>query len=74
MKLKSRMDREDKVTTNYIEALRSDIVRVSAKMAEEVVCMKSRHHGSAASTVAASTGSSGSAGNFAAKHLCCPPC
>ena len=36
-------------------------------MAEEVVCMKSRHQGSAASTVSGSTGSGGSVGNFAAR-------
>ena len=35
-------------------------------MAEEVVCMKSRHRGIAASTVSGSTGSGGSVGNFAA--------
>ena len=47
--------------------LRSDLNRMSAKMAEEVVCMKSRHQGSAASTVSGSTGSGGSVGNFAAR-------
>ena len=40
-KWKNRMDREDKVITNNIEALRFDVV-------EEVVCMRSRHHGSTA--------------------------
>ena len=57
---------EDKNTTNNIETLRSDVVKLSA---EEVVCMKKRHQGSAASTVAAATGGSGSAVNFAARVM-----
>ena len=32
------MAREDKITTNIIEALHSDLNRISAKMVEEVVC------------------------------------
>ena len=40
---KNRMTNEDKITTNTIEVLRSDIKRLGAKTAEEVVCMKSRH-------------------------------
>ena len=43
-------------------------MRLSAKLCEEVVCVKSRHHdGSAASTVAGSTGSGGSTENFAVR-------
>ena len=49
---RNRMDKEKTITTNTIEALRSDVVRLSAKLSEEVVYMKSRHHGSAACTVA----------------------
>ena len=64
---RDRMDKEDRISTNTIDALRSDVVRLSAKLSEEVVCMKSRHHGSAASTVAGSTGSGGSTGNLAAR-------
>ena len=63
------MDKEDRITTNTIDALRSDVVRPSAKLSQEVVCMRSRHHGSAASTVAGSTGSGGSTGNFAARAV-----
>ena len=62
-----RMDKEDRIPTNTIEALRSDVVRLSAQLSEEVVCLRSRHHGRAASTVAGSTGSAGSTGNFAAR-------
>ena len=39
---KTRMENEDKITTNAIEVLRSDLNRMSAKMAEEVVRMKIR--------------------------------
>ena len=49
---RNHMDKEDKITTNTIEVLRSDVVTLWAKLSEEVVCMESRHHGSAASTVA----------------------
>ena len=42
---KKRMANEDKITTNAIETLRSDFNKKSAKMADEVVCLKSRHHG-----------------------------
>ena len=38
-------------------------------MAEEVVCMKSRHQESAASSVSGSMGSGGSVGNFAARAM-----
>ena len=64
---KNRMANEDKITTNTIEVLRSDLKRISAEMAEEVVCMQSSHHGSAATTVSGSRGSGGSAGNFAGR-------
>ena len=59
---KDRMEKEDKITTNKVETLHSQIVRLS----EEAVCMKNTHHESAASTVAASTASGGSTSNFAA--------
>ena len=49
---------------HYRSAARSDMNRLSAKMAEEVVCMKSRHLGSAASTVSGPTGSGGCAGEL----------
>ena len=52
---RNRMDKENRITTNTIEALRSEVTRLSAQLSEEVVCMRSRQHGSAASTVAAST-------------------
>ena len=55
---------EDKITTNTVEVLRSDLNKISAEMAEEVVCIENRHQGGAASTVSGSTGSGGSAGNF----------
>ena len=61
---KDRMEKEDQMTTNKYETLHSQVVRLS----EEVVGMKSRHSGSAASTVAASRDSGGSTSNFAA-HL-----
>ena len=64
---KNRMNEENRITTNTIEALRSDMNRLSAKMAEEVVCMTSRHHRSAASTVSGSTGSGGNIGIFVAR-------
>ena len=51
------MANEDKITTNNIEVLRPEVNRMSAKMAEEVVCLKNSHHGSAASTVSRSMGS-----------------
>ena len=35
---KNRMAKEDKITTNTIEALHSDLNRMSAKNVEEVVC------------------------------------
>ena len=69
---RERMDREDKITTTNIETLRSEVhledIRMSARLNEEVVCMKNRHQGSAASTVAASTGSGGSARNFVVQN------
>ena len=49
------MEKEDKITTNRVETLKSQVLRLS----EEVVCMKNRHRGSASSTAAASTGSGG---------------
>ena len=49
------MEREDKIHTNNVETLLSEL----ASLSEEVVCLKSRSHGSAASTVAASTGGGG---------------
>ena len=49
---------------NFV-ALRLEVTKMSAKMAEEVVSMKNRHQGSAASTASGSTGSGGDAGNFA---------
>ena len=54
---KTRVENEDKITTNALETLRSEVAKMSAKMADEVVCMKHRHQGSAASTVFGSTGS-----------------
>ena len=56
------MEREDKITTNRVETLKSELQRLS----EDVVFMKPRPNGSGASTVATSTGSGGSTGNFAA--------
>ena len=53
---KTRMENEDKIITKAIEVLPSDLNKMSAKMAEDVVCMKNRHQGSAASTVSGSTG------------------
>ena len=50
-----------------VEVLRSEMKRISAKMAEEVVCLKNSHHGSDASTVSSSTGSGGSTGNYAGR-------
>ena len=47
--LRDRMEKEDKITRNNIETLRSDVVKLNA----EVVGMKSRQLESAASTVAA---------------------
>ena len=44
---KNRMANEDKITTNTIEVLRSQVKRKSEKLAEEVVYMKNRHQGSA---------------------------
>ena len=35
---KNRMANEDKITMNTIEVLRTEVNRISAKMAEEVVC------------------------------------
>ena len=57
---KKRMANEDKITSNAIETLRSDFNKMSAKMANEVVYLKNRHQGSAASTVSSSFGSGGS--------------
>ena len=54
---KKRVANEDKITTNAVETLRSDLKKMSAKMADEVVSLKNRHQGSAASTVSGSTGS-----------------
>ena len=51
---KNRMANENKITANTIEALRSDLDGVSAKMAGEVVCLKNSQHGSAASTLESS--------------------
>ena len=56
---KKRIATEDKITTNAIETLRSDFNKMSAKMADEVVSLKNRHQGSAASTVSGSTVSGG---------------
>ena len=36
---------EDEATAKDIEALRSDVARLSAKMADDVVCMNSGHGG-----------------------------
>ena len=63
------MANEDKITTKTIEVLRPEVNGMSAKMAEEVVCLKNSHHGSAASTVSRSRESGGSAGNFAGRTL-----
>ena len=60
---------EDKITTNAIETLRSHLNKMSAKMADEVVSLKNRHQGSAASTVYGSTGSGGSVGHFASRMV-----
>ena len=57
---KKRMANEDKITSNAIETLRSDFNKMSDKMANEVVYLKNRHQGSAASTVSGSIGSGGS--------------
>ena len=66
---KHRMANEDLITTNAIEVLRSDLNEVSAKIPEKVVCMKSRHQGSAVSTVSGSTCGGGSVGNFASRTM-----
>ena len=66
---KNRMANEDKITVNATETLRSDLTKMSAKMAEEVVFLKNRHQGSAASTVYGSTGSGGSVGHFASRTV-----
>ena len=55
------MDKDEKITTNKVETLKSQMLRLS----EEVVCIENRPNGSAASTVAASTGSREH------KQLCC---
>ena len=62
---KDRMENKDQSTTKKVETLHSQVLRLS----EEVVCMKNRHHGSAASTVAAFTGSGGGARNSAASVM-----
>ena len=54
---KTRTENEDKITTIALETLRSEVAKMSAKMADEVVCMKHRPQGSAASMVSGSTGS-----------------
>ena len=59
---KKRMANEDKIT---IETLRSDLNKMSAKMADEVVSLKNRQQSSAASTVSVSTESGGSGSHFA---------
>ena len=59
---KERMEKEDKITTNKYETLHSQVDRLS----EEIVGLKNRHSGSAASTVAGSSGSGGSRSNCAA--------
>ena len=64
---KKRMANEDKITTNAIETLRSDFNEIRTKMACEVVSLKNRNQGSAASAVSGSTGSGGSGGHFAAR-------
>ena len=61
---KKRMANEDKITTNAIETLQSGLRIMSAKMADEVACVKNRHQGSAASTVSGSTRSGGNMGHF----------
>ena len=66
---KKRMANEDKITTNAIHTLRSDFNKKSAKMADEVVSLKNRHQGCAASTVSGSTGSGGKVGNFASRMV-----
>ena len=53
---------KDKITANECETCHSQVERLS----EEIVGLKNRHNGSAASTVAASSGSGGSISNFAA--------
>ena len=63
------MPNEDKITTNAIKTLRSDFNKMSAKMADEVVSLKNRHQGSAASTVSGSTGSGGREGHFASRMV-----
>ena len=40
---KTRMENEGKITATAVEALRSEVTKMSTKMAEEVVCMKNRH-------------------------------
>ena len=61
------MENEDKITTNAIEAVRSEVTKMSAKMAEEVALLKNQ--GSAVSTVSGSTGSGGNVGNFASRLM-----
>ena len=36
------MENEGKITATAVEALRSEVTKMSTKMAEEVVCMKNR--------------------------------
>ena len=64
--MENRISNEDKIPTNAIEVC-SEVTRMSSQMEEEVVCIKSRHQGSAANTVSGSAGSGGSVGNFAAR-------
>ena len=66
---KNRMADEDLITTSAIEVLRSDLNEMSAKIPEKVVCVRSRHQGSAVSTVSGSTCCGGSVGNFASRTM-----
>ena len=59
----------NKITTNAIETLRSDLNEMSAKMADEVACLKNRYQGSAASTVSGSTWSGGNMGHFTSRLM-----
>ena len=65
--LSSRVHLSRHQKRNAIKTLRSDLNKMSAKMADEVVCKKIRHQGSAASTVSGSTGSGGTMGHFTSR-------
>ena len=56
------MEKEDKIMLNKYDTLNSTVERLGC----EVIVLKERKMGSAASTVAASSGSCGSASNFVA--------